>query len=113
MATFAIIFGQNVEQKWFHVVVQGFMIQKQFCQQTQILTIQFVHIAIHFKYGNLFAPVDFGAGWMPPCAFLLMTIQYCFAFTILQTEFTQKQFRKSKRRRFQLITICALSTDAL
>lgn len=66
------------------------MIEKQFGKQTQILTVQFIDIAVHFEHGNIFASIDFGAGRMSPCAFLLMTIQYRFAFTVLQTEFAEK-----------------------
>lgn len=39
MASCVITLRQNVEQKRFHIVIEGFMVQKKFSQQTEVLTI--------------------------------------------------------------------------
>lgn len=96
MASFAIVARQHIEQEWLHVVVQSFVVEKQFGQQAQILAIQFVHVAIHFEHGDFVATINFCAWRMPPCAFLLMPIQNGFTLAVLQAEFAEKQLRQSE-----------------
>lgn len=40
MTTVLIYFGKHIEQKWYYIVVQGFVIQKQLGQQTKTLTVE-------------------------------------------------------------------------
>ena len=49
MASFAVISSQDVKEKWFDIIIQSFVVQKQFRQQTEILTINFARQSIHFK----------------------------------------------------------------
>lgn len=49
VAALDIILCQNIEKKWLHVIIQSFVVKKQLCQETQILTINSTHIPINLK----------------------------------------------------------------
>lgn len=53
MATLGIADGHDVEEEWLDVVVQRFMVEEEFSQQTEILTILLVPLAIHFPNAYL------------------------------------------------------------
>ena len=55
MAALLVHLCQNVEQKWLHVEVEGLVVQEQFGRQTEVLAVDLVVTAIHFKhrYGTL------------------------------------------------------------
>ena len=39
MASSVITLCQNVEQKWFHIEIESFMVQKEFSEQAKILAV--------------------------------------------------------------------------
>lgn len=92
MVTFAIVSCQHVKQKRLHIVVKRFVIKEKLRQQTQILTVNFVGISVHFEHRDFAATIDFCAGRVAPCTFVEVTIQYKFALRILQAELAEKQF---------------------
>ena len=47
VAALAVILGEHVEEEGLHVVVQGLVVQKQLGQQTQVLTVDCAHVAVH------------------------------------------------------------------
>ena len=69
MAPVGVAFRHDVEQKRFDVKVKSFVIEEEFCQQTQILTVHFVLLPVHFKDGNVIFAINFIAGRMTPHAF--------------------------------------------
>lgn len=95
MAALLVVFRQHIEQERLHIVVQRFVIQKQLRQQTQILTVDLVHVAIDFEHRQIFAAINFGRGRMSPEALVLMSFQNGFAFRIFQAKLAQEQLRQS------------------
>lgn len=49
MAAFLIIFCKDIEEEWFNIIIQGFVVQKEFGQQAKILTVNFAHISINLE----------------------------------------------------------------
>lgn len=49
MTPLAVILCQDVEEERLHIVVQGLMVQKQFGQKTQVLTVDCAHISINLS----------------------------------------------------------------
>ena len=58
---------ENVEDEWFDVVIECLVIKEQLSQQTQVLAVDLRHIAINFKYGQVFLTIDFIARRMQQC----------------------------------------------
>ena len=50
MAAIFIVFGQNVEQKRLHVVVESFVVEEELGEEAEILTVDLVRITIYFEY---------------------------------------------------------------
>lgn len=48
----------HVEQERFHIVVQRFVIEEKFGQQTQVLAVLFVPFAIHLPHAELTLAVN-------------------------------------------------------
>ncbi|RNA44147.1 hypothetical protein BpHYR1_043597 [Brachionus plicatilis] len=48
-----VVLGKDVEQKWLDVVVKRFVVEKQLGQETQILSVDFVRVAVHFEHAEL------------------------------------------------------------
>ena len=59
MATVGVTFRHNVKQKRFDVEIKRFMVEKQFGEKAEILTIRFVFLPIDFEDGNMVLPIDF------------------------------------------------------
>lgn len=72
VTTFSVISRQHIKQERFHVIVQSFVIEKEFGKQAQILTIQFVDVTVHLEDGQISTSVDFSARRMTPTALVLM-----------------------------------------
>lgn len=96
MAPLLVILRQHVKQKRLHVVIQRLVIEEQLRQQTQILTVDLVHVPVDFEHGNLAAPVDLGGGRVSPRALVLMPFQHRFALGVLQTELAEEQLGQSR-----------------
>lgn len=50
MTAFGISYRHNVKEKRLDVIVQRFMIQEEFSQQTEVLTVLLVSLAVHFPH---------------------------------------------------------------
>jgi ABC-type multidrug transport system permease subunit len=96
MITFSVTSCKDIEQKRFDIVVQSFVIQKQFRQQAKILTVDFIRISINFKYGNFATSINFSSRWISPCAFVQVAIENELALGVFQAELAKKEFRQSK-----------------
>lgn len=95
MTTLAIVDCQDVEQERLHVIVKRFVIEEEFGQQAEVLTINLIDVAIHLENGEIVFTIDFSGRWMSPQALGHVPIQYRATFHVLETEFAQEQFRKS------------------
>lgn len=76
MCTVLIHLAQDIKKKWFYIEVKRLVIQKQFCQQTQILTVNFVFPAIHFPDTQCSFAVDFFPNRLSVSAFTLKKKTY-------------------------------------
>lgn len=94
VAAFAIVDGQDVEEERFDVVVERFVIEEKLGQQTEILAIDFVDVAIHFEDGQVIFAIDFRSWRMPPQALGHVSIQNGATLHVLETELAQEQFRE-------------------
>lgn len=47
MAAFTVVLGEDVEKEGLHIVVEGLVIQEQFSEQTQVLTVDCANIPIN------------------------------------------------------------------
>jgi hypothetical protein len=56
-----IVRREHIEQKRFDVKVQGFVVQKQFRQETQILAINLIRFSVDFEKTQIILAVDFFA----------------------------------------------------
>ena len=75
MASVRVAFRHHVKEKRFHVEIKSLVIEKEFGQQAQILTVHFVFLAVHFEDGDVVLPVNLVAGWMTPHALSQVTPQ--------------------------------------
>lgn len=83
MIALPVVLGQHVEQKRLHVVIQRLVVQKQLRQQTKVLTVNLVCVAVHLKDRNVVAAIDFRSRWMPPGALVLMPLKNRLTFGVL------------------------------
>lgn len=49
MAAFTVILCENIKEEGLHVIVQRLMVQEEFGQQAQILTVYCADISIHLE----------------------------------------------------------------
>lgn len=49
---------ENVEEEWFDVVVKCFVVEKELDQETKVLTVNLVCVAIHLKDGEVILVED-------------------------------------------------------
>jgi hypothetical protein len=76
MEPLPVALGQNVKQERLDIIVQRFMVQKQLGQQAEILTVDFIRIAVDFEHRELATAIYFCAWWMTPRTFVQMTLQH-------------------------------------
>lgn len=81
-----IEFCHNIEQERVSVVVQSLVIEKEFRQQTKILSVALVLAAVDLEEGNRVLAVDLVAGRISQIAFGDVTLETFAALAILQTE---------------------------
>jgi hypothetical protein len=53
MATPIVTLGENIEKERFNVVVEGLMVQEEFSEKTEILTIYLVLLSVHFEHRKI------------------------------------------------------------
>ena len=93
VTSFAIVDGQHVEEERLHVVVERLVIEKEFGQQTQVLAVDFVDVAVHLKDRHVVLPVDLRGWRMSPQTLGHVTVQYRTTFHVFQTKLAQKELR--------------------
>ena len=58
MAAFTVILGENIEQEWLNIIIQGLVIKEELHQQTQILTVDLVCVSINLKDWHAIFPEE-------------------------------------------------------
>ena len=71
MAAFFIVFSKYIENERLHIIIQRFMVQEQFCQKAEVLTVNLAKIAVHFENREIATAIDFSGRRMRPGAFFL------------------------------------------
>lgn len=66
-----VVHSGHVEEKGLHIVVEGFMIQKQLSQDTQLLAVEFGHLTVNFEDRDILTSVDLISRWIESCALAL------------------------------------------
>ena len=59
MAPVRVVLGQHVEEKRFDIVVERLVIEKQFSQQAEVLTVDSIDVSVDFEHGQIVLVVDF------------------------------------------------------
>ncbi len=44
---------ENVEEEWFDVVVESFVIEKELDQEAKVLTVDLVRVSVHLEHGEI------------------------------------------------------------
>jgi hypothetical protein len=50
--------AEDIEEEGVHIVIEGFVVQKQLCEVTQILTIESFNGSIHLEHRYLIISID-------------------------------------------------------
>lgn len=66
MASFAVVFRQDIEQEGLNVVVQGLVVEEQFGEEAQVLTVYLVGVSVDLEHGDVAAAVDLRGGRVAP-----------------------------------------------
>ncbi len=53
-----VVLGENVEEERLDVVVQRLVVEEELGEQTQVLTVDLVRVAVHLEHGQVLAPVN-------------------------------------------------------
>lgn len=88
MAAFAIVFGQYVKQERLDVIIQRLVVQKQFGEEAEILTVYFVRVPVDFEHRYVAAAVYLRGGRMSPQTLVQVTHENRSTLRILKTKFT-------------------------
>lgn len=96
MAALAVVFGEDVEEERFDVIVERLVVQEQLGQQAEVLAVDLVGVAVHLEDGDVAAAVDLGGRRVAPHALVLVPQQHRAALRVLQAELAQEQLRQSK-----------------
>lgn len=86
MTTVHIRQRHDVKKKRLHIVVEGFVVQKEFRQQAEMLTVLLITLPIHLPHLELALAVDFITRRMPPHTFLGVPLDASLRFLIAQAE---------------------------
>lgn len=52
MATFAVVLGEDVKKEGLHVIVESLVVQEEFGQQTQVLTVDCAHVPVNLGWNQ-------------------------------------------------------------
>jgi hypothetical protein len=77
---------QNIKKKWFHVKVECLVVEEQFCQQAEILAVNFEVLAVHFEHTERSLAVDFFAGRLSAGALTHVVSVGLLQLHVLQTK---------------------------
>ena len=91
MTTLAVILGEDIEQERLHVIVQRLVVQEQLDQETQVLTVDLVGVAVHLVHGHPVLPVDLITRRMSPGTLLEMSLQDGARLHVLQAELAEEE----------------------
>ena len=61
-----VVVGKHVKEEWFDIVVESLVVQEELDQETEVLAINFVCVAVHLKDTEVVLPVDLHPWWMSP-----------------------------------------------
>ena len=74
MTAIIIVDCQHIEEEGLHIVIQGFVVEEEFGEQTQVLAVDLIRIAVYLKHGQVFCTIDL-IGWrMVHITLLLHTV---------------------------------------
>ena len=86
MASFAVVDGECIEEEWFHIIVEGFVVEEELRKEAQILAEDFAPHPIHLKDGEVSLAIDF-IGWrVEPVALGTVAFEDASAFHVLEAE---------------------------
>lgn len=88
-------FCENVEHEWICVVIQSFVIEKEFRQETHLMSISFVLSTIDFEEWNCSMTIDFISRRMGQCTLRLDGDKYPLLLSFSLLSFTRCRFNAS------------------
>ena len=75
MTTLAVVLSQDIEEERLHVIVEGLVVEEELDQQTEVLAVDLVGVAVHLEHGHPVPPVDLHPGGMAPGTLLQVALQ--------------------------------------
>ena len=94
VAALGVVLGQDVEEERLHVVVERLVIEEEFDEETEVLTVDLVGVAVHLEHRHAVPSVDLHPGRVAPRALLQMLLEDGPRLHVLQTELTEEQLWK-------------------
>ena len=91
MAAFAIVLSQNVEKKWFHIIIERLVVQEELSKEAEVLAIDLACHAVHFKDGKIFMTINLVGRRVKPVALCPVSFQDGPTLHILETKLTKEE----------------------
>ena len=71
MAAELVVGGKDVEEEGFDVVVERLVVEEELGEETQVLAVDLVGVAVHLEDGQVVASVDLVGRWVKQSALRL------------------------------------------
>ena len=92
MAPFTIIDGENIEEKGLYIIVEGFVVQKELCEEAEVLAEDLAAHSINFKDREVPLAVDLVGWWMEPVTLGPVTPEDASALHVFEAELAEVEF---------------------
>ena len=89
MAPFTIIDGEHIEEKGLYIIVEGLVVQKELCEEAEVLAEYLASHSINFKDREVPLAVNLIGWWMEPVTLGPVTPEDASALHVLEAELTQ------------------------
>ena len=86
-----VILSENIKQERFHVVVKSLVIKEELDEETEVLTIDLVGVAVHLEHGHPVLAVDFEARRMAPGALADVSFQDRAGLHVLKAKLAEEE----------------------
>ena len=91
VAALRIVLGQDIEEEWLHVVVERLVIEEEFDEETEVLTVDLVGVAVHLEHGHPVLAVYLDPGRVPPRTLLQVALEDGPRLHVLETELAEEE----------------------
>jgi len=86
VAASLVTFGEDVKEEWFDIIIKRFVVEKQFGKEAEVLAVDLVLLAVHFKDGQIVLTIDLIAWRVTQVAFQLVSHQGFLLLHVFETK---------------------------